>query len=147
MATQMKVPAIVEGTHHYHANARVLSAEFEQPIREKIESRAVVHLPKEGGYEYEQAEPFRLKGVLSYESGYAHVAGHRNSKSVGFTTLASAAIEGLNILDVITADRIVGQIATVHPDYAEDEDDVPSVTFLDTRFENLRISEQKIEVE
>jgi hypothetical protein len=147
MATQMKVPAIVEGTHHYHANARVLSAEFEQPIREKIESRAVVHLPKEGGYEYEQAELFRLKGILSYESGYAHVAGHRNSKSVGFTTLASAAIEGLNILDVITADRIVGQIATVHPDYDEDEDDVPSVTFLGTRFENLRISGHKVEVD
>jgi hypothetical protein len=147
MATQMKVPAIASGTHHYHANASVLSAEFEQPIREKIESRAVVHLPEEGGYEYERAEPYRLKGILSYESGYAQVAGHRNSKAVGFTTLASAAIEGLNILDVVTADRIVGQIATEHPDYRDNQDPVPRVTFLGTRFDNLRIGGHKVEVE
>ena len=147
MATQMKVPAIVEGTHHYHANASVLSAEFQQPMMERIASPAAVHLPEEGGYEYKRAEPYRLKGILSYESGYAQVAGHRNSHAVGFTTLASAAIDGLNILDVVTADRIVGQIATEHLDYRENEDPVPRVTFLGARFENLRISGHKVEVE
>jgi hypothetical protein len=42
----------------------------------------------------------------------------------------------LNVLDVVTADRIVGQIITEHPL----EGYVPTVNFLGTRFENLRIA-------
>ena len=146
MATQMK-PFPAAGPHRYRADASLLSAEFQQPIQETVVSKATVTLPKEGGYQYEPANPFRLEGILSYESGYAQVAGHRNSKNVGFTTLASGAIEGLNILDVVTADRIVGQIATEHPDYDETKDGVPRVSFLGTRFENLRIAGHKVEVE
>jgi hypothetical protein len=42
----------------------------------------------------------------------------------------------LNILDVLTADRVVGQIITEHPLVGY----VPSISFLGTRFENLRIA-------
>lgn len=149
MATQPKQPLFAESaTHFYHADAEVLSAKIQQPIIEDVRSEVSVMLPKEGGYEFKPANPFRLKGIISYESGYAQVAGHKSSKHAhGFSTLATAAVEGLNVLDVITADRVVGQISTEHPDYSKGEGQVPSVTFLGTRFDNLRIGGHKIEVE
>jgi hypothetical protein len=139
-----KVP-IVEPLHDYFAEANVLSAELEQPLRDKIKARAHVKLPKDGHYQFKQADPFRFEGILSYRSGYTQVAGHPSSKIAGVTTLATSVLEGVNVLDVITADRVVAQISTVHPLYGSGQ--VPSVTFLGTRFDNLRIGGHKVEVE
>jgi hypothetical protein len=131
--------------HRYYAEADVLSAELKQPLRDKIKPRARVKLPRDGHYRFKPADPFRFKGILSYKSGYTQVAGHPSSKVAGFTTLATSVLEGLNVLDVVTADRVVAQISTVHRVYGTGQ--VPSVTFLGTRFDNLRIGGHKIEVE
>ncbi len=140
-----------EPVHLYHADAYVLDAELKEPVRDKIEKQALVTLPKEGGYQFQELPPFRLKGILSYNYGYTQVAGHPSSKGHGFTTLATSVVENLNVLDVVTADRVVGQISTEHPeapkDEAEDWDAVPSVTFLGTRFVNLRIGGHKVDID
>ncbi len=68
----------------------------------------------------------------------------------GFATLATSVLEDLNVLDVLTADRVVAQISTEHPVYDPENgqtDGVPSVSFLGTRFDNLRIDGHKIELE
>ena len=145
MATLPKTLAMTEpAVHTYYAEANVLSADLQQPLEEDIRAKAYVKLPKDGSYQFKKADPFRFEGIISYHSGYTQVAGHPSSKSDGFTTLATSVLEGLNVLDVVTADRVVAQISTVHPAY--DEGQVPSVTFLGTRFENLRIGGHKIEV-
>jgi hypothetical protein len=145
MAALVNELPMVDPVHDYHAEATVLNADLEQPLRDEIKPRAHVKLPKDGHYQFKQADPFRFEGILSYQSGYTQVAGHRSSKIVGFTTLATSVLEGLNVLDVITADRVVAQISTVHPVYGAGQ--VPSVTFLGTRFDNLRIGGHKVEVE
>jgi hypothetical protein len=131
--------------HKYDAAADVLSADIEQPLREKLRPQAQVILPRDGRYQFRQAEPFRLEGILSYKGGYTQVAGHPSTKTEGFTTLTTSVIEGLNVLDVLTADRVVAQISTTHPVYGKGQ--VPSVTFLGTRFDNLRIDGRRVEVE
>jgi hypothetical protein len=131
--------------HNYYAEANVLSADLEQPLEEEIRPRAYVKLPTDGHYQFKHADPFRFEGILSYQSGYTQVAGHPSSKIAGFTTLATSVLEGLNVLDVVTADRVVAQISTVHPVWGKGQ--VPSVTFLGTRFDNLRIGGHKVEVE
>src|ERR1700678_150013 len=130
--------------HEYNGEASVLSAHLLQPLEDDIRPQARVTLPKNGRYQFKKAHPFRFKGIISYHSGYAQVAGHPSSKGGGFATLATAAVEGLNVLDVVTADRVVAQISTVHPVFGTGQ--VPSVTFLGTRFENLRIGGHKITV-
>ena len=131
--------------HEYNGEASILSAHLVQPLEDDIKPQARVTLPKNGRYQFKKAHPFRFKGIISYHSGYAQVAGHPSSKSDGFATLATAAVEGLTVLDVVTADRVVAQISTVHPPFGSGQ--VPSVTFLGTRFENLRIGGHKVEVE
>jgi len=131
--------------HSYYAEANVLSADLEQPLKEKIRPQVAVKLPSDGHYQFRKADPFHFEGILSYQSGYTQVAGHPSDKVAGFTTLSTSVIEGLNVLDVVTADRVVAQISTVHPIYGKGQ--VPSVTFLGTRFDNLRIAGHKVEVE
>ena len=101
MATQ-PIETVSTQTHRYDANAYVLSAELEQPIPAKIE-QAKVTLPKSGEYTYEPAEQYRLKGLLSYSSGYSQVSGHKNERDGGFRTVTTAALEDVNLFDIITA--------------------------------------------
>ncbi|MGB8014040.1 MAG: hypothetical protein WCF68_20665 [Terriglobales bacterium] len=136
---------MVKPVHDFFAEANILTANLEQPLQQKISPQAPVKLPKDGQYQFSQAGPFRFEGILSYKSGYTQVAGRPSTKVAGFTTLATSVLEGLNVLDVVTADRVVAQISTVHPAYGAGQ--VPSVTFLGTRFENLRIAGHKVEVE
>ncbi len=131
--------------HYYYADASVLTADLEQPLQQKISPQAFVKLPRDGQYQFSQAEPFRFEGILSHKGGYTQVSGRPSSKIAGFTTLATSVLEGLNVLDVVTADRVVAQISTVHPVYGTGQ--VPSVTFLGTRFDNLRIAGHRIELE
>jgi Subtilase family len=130
--------------HRYQAEATVLSAHFELPIARDINKQAHVALPEDGTYTYQAAEAFKLVGLLSFGSGYAQVAGHAGVKREGFTTHASSVLERVNVLDVVTADRVIGQISTVH---FADDGNVPSVSFLGTRFENLRINGNPVEIE
>jgi hypothetical protein len=141
MIEPVQAPEIV---HNYYAEANLLTANLEHPLKEHISPRSHVKLPTDGHYQFRHAEPFRFEGILSYRSGYTQVAGHPSSKTEGFATLATSVLEGLNVLDVVTADRVVAQISTVHPIFGRGQ--VPSVTFLGTRFENLRIGGHKIEV-
>jgi hypothetical protein len=136
----------VKRIHTYHGEADILEMELTEPFHEKVRPQAKVELYGDGEhshYQFKHAGPFRLEGILSYQSGYTQVAGHRSTKpGHGYATLTTSVTEGLNILDVVTADRVVAQISTEHPlDGA-----VPEVSFLGTRFENLRIAGHKVEV-
>jgi hypothetical protein len=127
----------VERYHHFHAEADILSAELQRPLQQNIKPQAFVKLPEEGGYLSQRAENFRLEGVISFHSAYTQVAGNTSLKpGHGWTTLVTSVVEGLNVLDVVTADRVVAQISTDHPLAGY----VPAVTFLGTRFENLKIA-------
>ena len=130
-------------THTYHAEATALSGSIIQPLKQKIYPQAYSKLSDQGGYLSQRSKSFRLEEVLSYESAYTQVAGQLDPKEgLGWSTLATSVVEGLNILDVLTADRVVAQISTVHPLTGY----VPSISFLGTRFENLRIAGHRVEL-
>ena len=130
-------------THTYHAEATVLEGHLRLPLTQEIKPQAHAKLPDEGGYIAQRAENYRLEGVISFRSAYTQVAGNRDVKpGHGWATLTTTAIEGLNVLDVLTADRVVGQIITGHPLVGY----VPSISFLGTRFENPRIAGHPVEL-
>ncbi len=132
-----------DASHTYDADSFVFSAELTEPIQRAEVKQALVHLPESGGYEFAQAPPLRLEGIVSHGGGYSQVAGHPNSEGTAAITLATAVVENINVLDVLTADRVVGQITTELPF----DSSVPSVSFLGTRFDNLRIAGQPVEIE
>jgi hypothetical protein len=130
--------------HSYHAEATVLKGHLRLPFDHEIRPQAHVKLPESGGYLAQHACDYRLESAISFRSAYTQVAGNRDVKpGHGWTALATSVVEGLNIFDVVTADKVVGQIATEHPLVGY----VPKVTFLGTRFENLRIAGHPVKLD
>jgi hypothetical protein len=129
--------------HYFHADASAAGGYFQLPIERNLPPQAPMSLSPSGGYGFARSENFRLDGMLSYKSAYTQVAGHLSNKpNHGWVTLVTSVIEGLNVLDVITADRLSAQISTEHPL----EGDNPKVNFPGTSFENLKIAGHPIDI-
>ena len=127
--------------HHFHAESTALHADLKHPLHQEIKPQGFVKLNEGGGYLSEHAQDYRVEGVVSYKKAYTHVAGHRSSKPEGgWITLVTSAVENLNVLDVVTADRVVAQMSTHH----HNDGYIPGITFLGTRFENLRIAGEPV---
>ena len=144
---------MADNTHYFHAEAHALTGKLDRPFTEEIKKQAFVKLegdlakmPEEQraqrNYFSQHAKNFRLEGIISYAAAHTQVSGHESKKHPGASvTLATTVVEDLNVLNVVTADRVVAQISTTHyPDESS-----PKVTFLGTHFENLRIARHKAE--
>jgi hypothetical protein len=138
------MPEANERTHNYHAEATVLSGNLLLPVPQTIEPQAHAKLDPKGGYFAQRSGGYRLESVISYSAAYSHVAGNKSNKpGEGWNTLNTTVVEGLNVMEVLTADRVVGQTITQHPLKGY----MPSISFLGTRFENLRIAGIPVELE
>jgi hypothetical protein len=130
--------------HIYDARAFALEGDLQLPLRAEIKPQAYLDLPENGGYLSQHTCEYRLEGVISFRAAYTQVAGNLDLKhGHGYVTLATAVLEDFNILDVVTADRVVAQASTEHPLNGS----IPEVTFLGTRFDNLRIAGHPVRVE
>jgi hypothetical protein len=131
-------------THRYHAEAGAINGSLLLPFEQPIEPQAHAKVPEKGGYLSQHSESFRVEGIVSYGAAHTQVSGHQEvKKDRGFKTLATAVVEDLNVLNVVTADRVVAQVSTEHPLNGY----VPKVTFLGTQFENLRIAGCPVKVD
>jgi hypothetical protein len=131
-------------THDYHAEAKALHGELHRPFKQVITPQALAQLHPTGGYLDQDGEAFGAERAIAYDSAYTHVSGSLETKpNGGWCTLTTCAIVNLNILEIVTADRIVSQIFTEHPLVGY----VPRISFLATRFENLRIAGHKVELD
>lgn len=128
---------------HYNAHGHGLSAHFHRPFNELIEVQAGMSLPIIGGHGHTRVDNFKFKEVLSFKSAYTHVSGSQSPDDGRFDTLVTSVVEGLNILDVLTCDKLVCRVASDHiPGEPE-----PHITPLGSKFENLQISCHKMKVE
>src|ERR1700690_3761079 len=146
--------AVLERYHFYHAEAYILKGELKQPVERPIEEygRVVLqHTRREGLFTQSVGET-NIEGLISFKRGHTRVAGAFvkqqtdlfGNDHAGWVTLSTAALEGYNVEDIVTADRVVAQLSTQHPMV---KGHVPRVNFLGTRFENLRIGGYPVEVE
>ncbi|MGA9683490.1 MAG: hypothetical protein WBQ74_16895 [Candidatus Sulfotelmatobacter sp.] len=140
-------------SHYFHAEAHALAGKLVLPFKEEIKKQAFVKLEgrladlsdeerAQRNYFSQHAKNFRLEGIISYAAAHTQVSGHASEKHKGASvTLATSVVEDLNVLNVVTADRVVAQISTTHfpGEYS------PEVTFLGTHFENLRIARHSVE--
>jgi hypothetical protein len=148
--------------HYFNAQAYALSAQLQTPFEAQIPPQAYAKLegdsrkilpegeetkkPREKkppeNYFSEHYENYRHETIFSFSAAHTQVSGHKSRKhKEAFVTLATSEVQNLNVLNVITADRVVAQISTTHFPYQYS----PHVTFLGTQFENLRIAGHKVE--
>ncbi|HUI74767.1 MAG TPA: hypothetical protein VLX32_07480 [Candidatus Acidoferrum sp.] len=134
-------------TFHYHANAHVLSGHFTRPIQHLIEVQGASSLPTIGGHGKARVDDFKLEHFVSLKHGYSHVSGSSQELDgkTHYTTLVTSVAEDVNILDVVTADRIVGRFAS-NCSYDEKHTE-PQFTLVGSRFDNLKIAGCETEVQ
>jgi hypothetical protein len=132
-------------SHSFHADAVALGGYLEQPFQKIIHSQASSSLAPEGGYGAGRVENFQVESIISFKSAHTQVTGSVGKGDLGWVTQAVSVVEGLNVGDVLTADRLVAQMVTEHP--AEEGKYAPKICFVGTRFENLRIGGCLVEVE
>lgn len=137
----------------YHAGALALSGHIKRPLDHLIDVQAGTSLPTTGGHGTARVENFRFNQMISFRAGHSQVSGSekiedvrkdgKTEQRITFTTLSTAVVEGLNVLDVVTADRIVARLSS---SYVKGEDHEPRILTIGSRLENLRIAGCKVDV-
>jgi len=129
-------------TFHYRACAHAFSGNFTRPFQHHIDVQAPISLPTTGGHGHNRVENFQFREFISFAKGYTQVSGSLE-KDGSHNTLATAVVEGLNVMDVLTADRIVAHVSSRHhKDTPEGE-----ISLIGSKFENLKIAGCPVNVE
>jgi len=125
----------------YHAFVSGISGHITAPFNEIIPIQASLSLPLTGGFATACVENFNFHHIVSCESIRSVLAGNRNPTDGSFDAVATVTITGLNILNLVTADRVVARIASSHP-----KDKPHSITPIGSSYDNLRIAGRKVDV-
>jgi hypothetical protein len=136
-------PESVKRTFYYHADANPIGGTIDRPFSGFVPSHASVSLPLVGGFIKKQRKGRKWKDIISYTSESTHVSGSKQDEPEGgpWTTQVSATIEDLNILEIVTADKVVAQLSVSHPHNGGS----PTISLVGSQFVNLRVSGVKID--
>ena len=135
----------------FHGYAIGAAGRISKPFSELIEVQAASALPQLGGRGSARSACFQYREILKFDLAHTEVTGSRcdgdcddDRKEASFSTRITSTVEGLNILDMVTADRVV---ATLSSTYTAASDGEPSVKLIGTHFENLRIAGIPVDVD
>jgi hypothetical protein len=133
-------------SHSFSAEAHAFKGHIKKPAEHKVEPHVYTTLDGEGGYRFSQERDFSLDGILTMKYAHSQLAGafDTDKSRHHWSTLVTTVIEGLNVLEVVTADRVIAQFGLNH--YKE-EGYAPEIFFLGTRFENLCIAGNPVHIE
>lgn len=122
-------------TFYFQADATSLGGFLEQPFQRLVPQQASVSLPAAGGFATARTEGFNLEQIVSCTSSHTRVSGRETTDGRAFSTLVTAVVEGLNILEIVTAERVVAQISVECPaDYGPRR-----ISLVGSHFEGLRV--------
>jgi hypothetical protein len=125
----------------FRAGAAAAGGFFTRPFTEPLPVQAASFLMPVGGYGSARVDNFRFHEIVSFKAGYTQVNGTEQvcDGHVVRETLASAVVEGLNVLDVVTADRVVARLGSGTRGGGKPSDELAALPF-GSYFENLRIA-------
>lgn len=129
---------------NFHGHGHALSGEFRHPLFALIPAQASASLSTIGGVAFAKAENFHFQDFVCFKSAHTHISGKRRRDEAGetFVTHASTVVKGLNILDMVKADRIISRLTSIHkPDEPEGH-----IIAEDSRFEGLVINREEVKV-
>lgn len=131
-------------SHTYHASAFGVSGELLRPAQRSIAAQAATTLAPGGGRGFQRIDNFQLDGILSFRAAYTEVGGSFDECHNIHTSYATSVIEGLNIADMVKADKVVSRVAVYSP--IEGSDEESSFDITGSHFENLRVCGHLIDV-
>lgn len=136
MSSDQRIP------FHFHALGHAFSAHFVRPVDVPIPAQAATSLPTIGGHAHAHVENFCVPRLVHFKSGKTHVSGSWQEDNI-VTSNATAVLDGLNLLDFVTADRIVSHLTG---EYGGKTCPEGHIIALGSHFENLRIGGYEVKV-
>jgi hypothetical protein len=122
-------------TFYYQASASPLGGQMQQPFSAPIPSPASSALSAAGGFASSHSEAFNHENIVSFTAAHTRISGHEAPDGKEFSTLVTTVVEGLNILEIVTAKRVVAQLAVAYP-----KDGNPRrIATAGSHFEGLRV--------
>ena len=128
-------------TYLYNAQACAIGGSIVRPVVQNINAPAASVLSCTGGYHTAVMENFQLENIIFIRRAVTQVSGSRGNNS--YNSFASVEIEGLNIENEVTADRIVAKLSNT----VAVGGDEPSFSAGGCLFVNLRIGGVLVEPE
>ena len=125
----------------YHALGVGLGGRITRPCCELIDAQATTALPTVGGYASSRVDAYRFRDIVSVRSAWAYAVGSEAGDK-DFNASITVTVEGLNILDVITADSITARLSSRHVGDKE-----PVISSVGSEFRNLRIAGRPVDAE
>src|SRR6266478_48492 len=122
--------------YSFRVDANALGGSLEEPLPKIIPTVAPVSLPAVGGFATARSEAFSLDEIVSCSSAYTRVSGMEHRADGSISILTAAVVEDLNILEVVTAERIVAQVSISIPKGSSDF----QISLAGSRFEGLRLA-------
>lgn len=126
----------------YRAFALGLGGTLRRPVQEVVDAAGSVALPIVGGYTEARVKDFRYRELISIKEVRSYTTGSQ-SKDGAYNTVVSSTMEGLNILDFITADAVVGRLSSYHAPNGDE----PQIVTSGSTFHNLRIGGHAVDVD
>jgi hypothetical protein len=123
------------------------SGQINHPFHDIISVQAASALTSDGGFSTARVDGFRYKEIFSFASAYTQITGSEPHTGV-FETLSLSVVEKLNILDVVTCDRVVARVTAKYPgDRGEGAMPSPETSIVPrgSYFERLRIGTEFFE--
>ena len=127
----------MERTFLYHALASGVSGKITEPFQDLVEVQGASAIPTTGGHSFSRVENFRYKDIFSFRSSTTTTTGSFSDAKQRYTTSATVTIEGLDILSVVKADRVVARLVSEQPKNPEEG---PVFTIAGSHFENLQVA-------
>ena len=130
----MKRP--LDRVFYYHASASPIGGQLTHPVAKVIEHHASTSLPQAGGHAASRLDKLNINDMIKCEVAYSHTVGSVQKSTGNWATLVTSVVEGVNLFDIVTADRIVSNMALEHHRNGY----YPKVSFVGSQFENLRVN-------
>jgi len=132
--------------YRFHGHAIGAGGRIEHPFHEFIDIQAASALPEIGGHGSARSCDFRYRDILSFREAHTEVTGTRVEGPKGnpiHKSLVRARVDGVNIMGMVTADRVEIRLVSFTDD---DPDGETCFKFTGTHFDNLKIAGVPVKV-
>src|SRR5260370_31006139 len=99
---------------YYHADAAPIGGHFTKPDEKLVHSHGSSSLAQAGGHVSARVSSFNLDKLVSFDHAYSEIHG-TVTKTGSWTTHVTSVVEGVNVLDMIKADRVIPVLHVQHP--------------------------------
>ena len=120
---------------YFHGDANAVGGVLTHPQQHLIATNVSCSVPQAGGETQATLRSIRDGQTLTVDRAYTHAVGTAHPNG-GWTTLVTAVLKGVNLLHILTADRIVARLSVEHPAVGYGS----TVSLVGSSFENVRLA-------